>query len=150
MVDIESRKPRLVYIDMLKSFAIFMVVIGHRTDNAILEQYIYSFHIPLFFWISGYLFNPDKCERLSIFLSRRLRTLVIPYFTFAIISFLFWFFVVRGLSVRGQIYSLDPWYPFWGLFYGIGVEPWRNPLDVALWFLPCLFISELTTVRNNL
>jgi len=51
--------------------------------------------------------------------------------------------VVRGLSVRGQVYSLDPWYPFGGLFYGIGVEPWRNPLDVALWFLPCLFISEL-------
>jgi len=60
MLDIEPLKPHLGHIDMLKSFAILMVVIGHRTDNAILEQYIYSFHIPLFFWITGYLFNPDQ------------------------------------------------------------------------------------------
>ena len=143
MTDFESPQNRLGYIDTLKAFAIFMVLIGHLTDNSILEQYIFSFHLPLFFWVSGFLFNPIKYQHFGSFLRQRLKTLVVPYFIFAFISFLFWFFVVRGLSVRGQVNLLNPWYPFWGIFYGIGVEPWRNPLDVALWFLPCLFVTEI-------
>ena len=134
---------RLGYLDVLKAFAIFMVLIGHRTDSIILEQYIYSFHIPLFFWISGFLFNPLKYPQFRGFFYQRFRTILVPYFLFALLSFTFCFFVVRGLSVRGQVYSLDPWYPFGGIFYGIGIEPWRNPLDIALWFLPCLFVSEI-------
>ena len=143
MTYIESPESRLSNIDMLKAFGIFMVLIGHQTNNLILEQYIYSFHMPLFFWISGFLFNPEKYRRFNIFLLKRFQTVIMPYFIFASISFVFWFFIVRGLSVRGQVYSLDPWYPFFGIFVGIGVEPWRNPLDIALWFLPCLFVTEI-------
>jgi acyltransferase len=141
--NIESSPRRIGYLDMAKAFAIFLVLIGHETNSIILEQYIFSFHLPLFFWISGFLFTPEKYQHFRAFLYRRLQTLIVPYFIFILISFIFWFTVVRSLSIRGQAFSLNPWFPFWGIFYGLGVEPWRNPLDIALWFLPCLFVTEM-------
>lgn len=134
---------RIGHLDMVKAFAIFMVFIGHKISYITAEQYIYSFHLPLFFWISGFLYDPVKSQQFRSILSRRLRTVIVPYFIFALISFSFWFVIVRGLSVRGQVLSLDPWHPFLGIFYGVGVGQWRNPLDIALWFLPCLFVTTM-------
>ena len=34
------------------------MVVGHYTDNRIVLSYIYSFHMPAFFCISGYLYKP--------------------------------------------------------------------------------------------
>ncbi len=143
----ENRPPaphgRIGWIDTLKAFAIFSVFFGHKTNCAVLETIIYSFHIPLFFWISGYLFNVKKHPNFRTFLRRRFRTLMVPYFIFASLSFAFWFLVVRSLSVRGNVLSIDPWQPFAGIFYGVGSGPWHHPLDIALWFLPCLFITDI-------
>ncbi len=56
---------RNVYIDIVKSFAIFMVVLGHCLQYTLPDNYrfsntlfimIYSMHMPLFIAISGYLF----------------------------------------------------------------------------------------------
>ena len=33
------------------------MVIGHMHYNVAIEKFIYGFHMPLFFWISGYLYN---------------------------------------------------------------------------------------------
>ena len=53
---------RLDYIDKLRGFAIILVVLGHlylpNTKEGNLHpmaEMIYSFHMPLFFFISGYL-----------------------------------------------------------------------------------------------
>ena len=60
----------LEWIDSVKGLAIFLVIVGHCIDGyrdaGIFKQYllefnslhnfIYSFHMPLFFIISGYLF----------------------------------------------------------------------------------------------
>lgn len=138
-----SYTERIGWLDMAKAFAILMVFIGHKTANNHIEQYIYSFHLPLFFWLSGFTFNAGKYSSFRIFLYRRIRTLLVPYFVFAISSFLFWFVVVRSLSIRGEVLSLNPLYPFFGIFYSIGVGSWRQPLDTALWFLPCLFVTEM-------
>lgn len=132
---------RIDHLDMVKAFAILMVFIGHRINNITLEQYIFSFHLPLFFWVSGFVYDPQKYKKYGLLLHRRLRTIIIPYFVFSVISYLFWLTIVRALSVRGQVLSIDPIYPFYGIFYGIGIEPWRNPLDIALWFLPCIFVT---------
>ena len=54
---------RLKYLDIMKGFAIWLVVIGHliQYNNCVdwiehpMFTWIYSFHMPLFFYISGYL-----------------------------------------------------------------------------------------------
>jgi fucose 4-O-acetylase-like acetyltransferase len=128
---------------MLRAYAILLVFIGHSIQYTSVKHYLYSFHVPLFFWISGYCFNAEKYRELKGFVKTRFRTVVIPYLIFAVVSFAFWFTVVRALSVRGQVHSIDPLWPFVGIFYGIGIGEWRNPLDNALWFLPCLFVTEV-------
>ena len=134
---------RIYWIDNLKAIGIFLVVLGHCPINPQIRHYIYSFHMPLFFFISGYLFNRNRYENFRIFLIRKFRTLIIPYFTFAFTSYLFWLIIVRNLSIRGESLRVSPIKPLLGIFYSIGVDGWSVPLDAALWFLTCLFLVEI-------
>lgn len=58
---------RLVYIDIMKSFLIVFVVIGHTYVSW--TQYIYWFHMPVFFMISGHFLKFgnvfDYCKKDS-------------------------------------------------------------------------------------
>ncbi len=53
---------RLQYIDVLKGIAIILVLIGHRSVNEYVTVFIYMFHMPLFFFISGYLDRMKEIE----------------------------------------------------------------------------------------
>ena len=46
-------KERVKWIDYAKAFAIFFVVIGHVDTGNYFTDWIYSFHMPLFFFLSG-------------------------------------------------------------------------------------------------
>lgn len=76
------KKARLQYIDALKVFAIFVVVwahlihhFGHSALNSTIHSLIYSFHMPLFAFVSGYFLSMkrglwkgicNKCVRLGL------------------------------------------------------------------------------------
>ena len=53
-------KKRLNYLDYAKGIGILLVVLGHIYNNSV-KLWIYSFHMPLFFIISGYLYLLDFC-----------------------------------------------------------------------------------------
>ena len=53
---------RIKWIDMLKGIGVIAVVVGHFYNNETLLRIISSFHMPLFFFISGYLFVPQKAD----------------------------------------------------------------------------------------
>ena len=46
---------RYTWIDCIKGIGIFLVVLGHIYKDNYIGQWIYSFHMPLFFMLSGYL-----------------------------------------------------------------------------------------------
>ena len=48
---------RIEWIDIAKGIGIILVVIGHISQIEVLNDIIYSFHMPLFFIISGYLYK---------------------------------------------------------------------------------------------
>jgi|GEM_PF-4684223 len=59
------QKPSLTrydFIDILKAFAIILVVLGHSILSDDLYNWIYSFHMPLFFMISGFLISQRHLE----------------------------------------------------------------------------------------
>lgn len=72
-------------LDILKGFAIILVVLGHSVQYLLgnnnenwLFSFIYSFHMPLFMFISGYV-----CYRVGgrvIDLRKRFKVLIIPFF----------------------------------------------------------------------
>ena len=58
---------RLDWIDIAKGIGIILVVLGHTLVPQVRETgfagflwiFIYNFHMPLFFFLSGYLFEKD-------------------------------------------------------------------------------------------
>ena len=89
-------KKRYVYIDIIKAFAIFLVVFGHVIQfwlwpdswwNEKMFLLIYSFHMPLFMMLSGLVVGmcrkPLTCRK---FILRRFRQLMIPYLSWAFID----------------------------------------------------------------
>ena len=61
---------RLVYIDILKGIAIILVVMGHMfvpyTDylDSTVNQMIYSVHMPLFIFLSGFVFHLSQGKHI--------------------------------------------------------------------------------------
>lgn len=73
---------RIDWIDKLKAVAFFTVIVGHFEIPSDLKLWIYSFHMPLFFFITGMTFNIEKIHRTSFkdFLSRQAKRIIVPYF----------------------------------------------------------------------
>ena len=72
---------RIVYIDALRGFAILLVIVGHLIqfnyssgiENPIFNI-IYSFHMPLFFFISGYVHSFSKKYTPLSFIKKKSKT----------------------------------------------------------------------------
>ena len=86
-------------IDILRGIAFCLVLIGHSFPdsaygyiNAYTEfgrEYIYSFHMPLFFIISGFCMNPllsQKAINIKLEIIKRSKRLLIPYFFYSYIA----------------------------------------------------------------
>lgn len=73
------------YADILKGIGAILVVVGHLVfyDSAA-KIYLYSFHMPLFFFISGYLYYQAK--NFKTFFKRKTKNLIFPYIGFALLS----------------------------------------------------------------
>ncbi len=97
-------KGRLDWIDLAKGIAIILVVIGHvgasynsaniyshETFLSILTKIIYSFHMPLFIFISGYLFSLKKIQNQSIEVIKILINYGVPYIFFSVLWIIFKF-----------------------------------------------------------
>lgn len=128
---------RIQWIDTSRGIAIFLVVLGHVLRNDISYIYIYSFHMPLFFFLSGLVLDRNKYTFKSFF-RNRFNTLVLPYAFFYLLTYVYW------LLIENHFRSFDmAWYkPLLGLVYG---GQYRNLMDHngILWFLPCLFVVEM-------
>jgi fucose 4-O-acetylase-like acetyltransferase len=49
---------RILWIDVCRGIGILLVVLGHC--DPFFNKYIYGFHMPLFFLLSGWLYNKQK------------------------------------------------------------------------------------------
>ena len=73
---------RFDYIDWMKAIGIWLIVLGHvPITNEDVVGWIFSFHVPLFFFISGYLFKDVNNDKLFLWNNfRNLILVTIPYF----------------------------------------------------------------------
>ncbi len=128
-----SSNQRLYWVDQARGWSIFLVVYGHNFP--VIEPYIYSVHVPLFFFISG-MFHKAPLSKVSVI--HRAKTLLIPYFSWASMLFLFWLFVGRNFG-KSSTLDLSPLDNFLGIFYAQGGQQYMD-WGIPLWFLPCIFM----------
>ena len=79
-----AEKKRILWIDQLKGFAFFLVILGHSHGLALespFRTYLYSFHMPLFLMVSGINLNITKMYETSFFsyAYKLFKRMIIPY-----------------------------------------------------------------------
>lgn len=124
-------KERLMYIDALRGLAIFLVVLGHILifngyEKSIITTTIYSFHMPLFMFISGYVARFSYKEIKNIpeligIIFRKFNTILLPYIV--------WCIFVRPLFFQSPLNYINRIEE-----YGL-----TSFFLSEYWFLPCLF-----------
>ena len=136
-------KQRIEWLDNLRAIAIFFVVLGHTVGlPEAVERLIFSFHMPIFFWISGVFAKESiRDESFTGFISKRWRKRLIPYFSFSVISYVAWFFLFRHFGAQAEM-NISPIRPLIGFFYGNGINNWLVT-NTVLWFYLCLFVTEI-------
>lgn len=124
---------RIQWIDNLKGFSILLVLLGHSFISEDLYRFIYTFHMPLFFAISGYLFKNDSLENTKEYVNKKAKSLLVPYAVFAVLSFPIGLILPNYMN--GSVSIVDG---LSKLFYLKGSVGWNIPL----WFLSSLFFTE--------
>ncbi|WP_206537374.1 acyltransferase family protein [Listeria grandensis] len=125
----------MAWIDTAKGIGIFLVVWGHFYASDTLKIMIYGFHMPLFLFLSGYLYKVKEIHFLP-WLRKKSKQLLLPFFLFQALTLL----VVNGLSLvaSGELYE-SPITLLTQFFYLDGDVGFNSPL----WFLVVLFNVEL-------
>lgn len=89
-------------ISICKGMGISLMVVGHSPCPAFLGDWIYSFHMPLFFFISGYLFKEKYLETPKKFFINKFKGYYFPFVKWGLIFMLFHnifaFFDLYGFS----------------------------------------------------
>lgn len=133
---------RFAHVDTMKAIGIVLVVVGHSPGlNPYIKNVIYSFHMPLFFFISGLLVSEQKLsmtyrENLSLLW----KGLGIPYLFFFLISYLYWLPTHEMAASAARHAGIRWWEPVMGVVIGNGDALFVN---VVLWFFTCLFTTSL-------
>ena len=118
------------WINTAKACCIYFVVLGHAlkydvSDESYIRNFLYSFHLPVFFFISGYLYR-FKENNFKAYLISNIKSLVVPYiFLNCIAIVLFLPSYIKNECLKESLYYF---------LIGHGHAP-AGPA----WFLLCLF-----------
>ncbi len=129
---------RLDFVDVWKGIGILLVVIAHVNYSQPLLTIIYSFHMPLFFVMSGMLFKPQSYENFVSFIKKKSRSLLCPYVLFYLLSILYHIVVQFVADYNCMNWNLYLKY-FFQMFLSQGSA---NVANAPLWFVPCLMLVE--------
>ena len=134
-------KNRCLWIDTAKGLGIILVIYGHISFRPEWwNVWLCSFHMPLFFFLSGLTFNKDNYADFKLFFSTKVKQLVIPYLIFAVIAWL-WSFIEQIISLTRD-YGFD-WRYLLKQGIGIILQIRTTSYGVGVWFIPCIFVAFL-------
>lgn len=133
---VPAKREREVWIDVAKGLGIIAVVIGHYSWPG--ARYLYWFHMPLFFALSGYFFKPIlNWQALCKWMRKRFDRLLVPYLAFLIVLFVAEYLRhpiadkqrlisdIAGIAAGGRMITSD----FLGVY-------------APFWFVTCLFATQ--------
>lgn len=143
-------KKDVVWLDYARWIGMLLVIFGHAIQRMpqwndtffikVLWDYIYLFHMPLFFVISGYLHRQEKLTYYFVWGGKTWRTLVIPYILYQLIYFPF-----ALIHYKAEILHPSLWVKLMaGVVAGDGYDtPFSNPVCLPCWFIICIIQIRL-------
>ena len=144
-----SVKSRIIWIDIAKAICIILVVVGHYIPDVhpawygVMRSVIYSFHMPLFMFASGFVYIATYRETsYADFLLRKIKRLMVPYFTVSVLV------ITIKLCTQGSAYVEHPVTPlsYLKIFY-------QPEAGMFLWFIWALWwmfvIIPFFNTRNS-
>lgn len=146
MDKISLRKERLPYLDYARVFVAYLVIFGHLllSNDTTVRPYIYAFHMPFFFLVSGMLHKDMGC----IAWKKYLKTLIIPFLFFNFLFFILWPALSSiGVWEGNQKLGNGIVGCYWNYFLGSVLNIFKGMAlpDGATWFLLALFWCKLIT-----
>lgn len=129
---------RIQWLDILRGLATVLVVIGH-SETGRLSEYIYWFHMPLFFVLSGFFFKTLKNNNeMQSFIWKRTHLLLTPYLIYLTIIFLFGQLPILVIQHTDFIHICKSIL----IAYIIGGRALSGLFGVY-WFFTCLLIAQI-------
>lgn len=129
-------------ISELKGYGILLVVMGHAfvsSDQGYsIRNFIYLFHLAIFYYSSGYLFNDKYSEDPICYVKKRIKTLYVPYVLYGSI-----FILLHNLCCKIGLYSIDLVYKKGELvqhLFSLIKFNYFEALTGVFWFFKSLFI----------
>lgn len=150
----EKTRKRILWVDCAKGIAMLLVIVGHTVSYPFVHGSVYSFHMPLFFLLSGYTSTFSKNKREVV----------------ARIKKLFFSLIVPAYILYASVFLFDGMYKLYplkqiilsmlytnGVPYGDQLSFFIPPFGIT-WFLVALFflrslydaVHYLTKGRNML
>ena len=123
------------WVNNLKVIGIIAVVLGHIASP--FGAFIYSWHMPLFFIISGFFINVELDCKTFIF--KNFNRLIVPYFIFCFIGILI-------EELKRELLNRDPLdiiYTIKNMLLFMDSGALSGHYGQVLWFLPTLFFSKI-------
>lgn len=144
----EEKRQYQATFGILSAIGIFMIVAGHVGYNIAtvgdLFPY-YSFHVALFMFISGYFYREKEEEHPFLYLKKKVKRLLVPYFIWNLIyGLLAWALRALGGFSLGEGISLRT------LFLEPFLNGYQFLYNYAAWFVPVLFVIEVMNLLMRL
>lgn len=149
MQNSSQKSSRILWIDVARGIAIIAVIFGHTVQNPTNTNFfvnmLYLFHMPTFFFLSGYLYHQREAKRDVTVLTR---SVLKPYIVTSLLVVVTWFGLkfIRTKYLFSPIKSLKELMV--AIFYGAGLPPinpfgWHIFPIGAIWFLLAFFFGKL-------
>lgn len=94
-----------VYITYAKAICIILMVLGHAGVPLWLHRFSCLFHMPLFFFVSGYLFKASHLQSFPSFVAKKARGIWKPYVLWTCFSILIHNIVLHPLQIVDTQYT---------------------------------------------
>lgn len=127
-------------IDIMKGLGIILMIYGHTHYIPLIGKWLYTFHMPLFFFLSGCFYSSN------FNIKRNCQRIILPYFSFAIIMCVVTLFVSTILAIWNHINATDVVVDKLNDFKSNIIQALYGDetslFFKTLWFLPILFIVQ--------
>lgn len=139
-------------ISICKGIAIILMVMGHTEGPQLLINFIYLFHMPIFFITAGYFFSKKYLNDPWTFCKKRFKGLYIPFVKWSL-----FFLIIHNLLFKVGILNeqFGNWengvtYPYnwqafiqrvFSVFFSMG--GYDEFLTGAFWFFRALFVTSI-------